>query len=160
MYAASISRNRGVIIPHNVGSVLIRPLQRLHEPQDQPFIDIVFAALLRIDRPIVEPLIGDLLFVIDPQAAEAAYQDDRLFPAGCSFNRVIADGSGSHSVLPSLFDRFPAVSPPGRCPHSAKEAASLTPPLAAGAAAPSWGHSGRGTAACRSLPIRSGAPAP
>ena len=62
------------IVSDDVRRVLILPV-RFHEPQDQTFVDVVLAALLRIDRAVVEALIGDPLLVFDAAAAEAADQD-------------------------------------------------------------------------------------
>jgi hypothetical protein len=74
----SVGRDADVpgIVADDIGRVLILPV-RLHEPQDQAFVDVVLAALLRIDRAIIETLVGDALLVFDAGAAEAADQDER-----------------------------------------------------------------------------------
>jgi hypothetical protein len=54
----------------------------LQEPQNQAFVDVVLAALVRIDAAVVETLIGERLLVLDVEAAEAPDQDDRQMAPG------------------------------------------------------------------------------
>src|SRR4030095_9412851 len=64
------------VVPHHVRRIVRLP-GRFHEPENQSFIDVVLAALLRVHRSVVEALIRDTFFVLDPDAAESADKDER-----------------------------------------------------------------------------------
>jgi hypothetical protein len=68
-------------VSDDVGRILVLP-RRLHELDDHALVDVVVAALLRVDRAVVETLIRDTLFVFDAETSETADQDERQRSAG------------------------------------------------------------------------------
>ena len=64
------------VVADDVGGIVVSPL-RLHVAEDQPFVDVVLAPLLRIDGAVVETLIRDPPFVFGIQTTEPANQNQR-----------------------------------------------------------------------------------
>ena len=68
-------------VADHVGGVVVLPAV-LEQTQNEPFVDVVLAALLRIHAAVVEALIGDRFLVLDGETAEAADQNDRQMAPG------------------------------------------------------------------------------
>jgi hypothetical protein len=62
--ALLVANDGAVVVPHHVRRVIIDPA-RLHEAQDEAFINVVLPAFLWVDRAVVEALVCDLLLVFD-----------------------------------------------------------------------------------------------